>query len=411
MTRCNNRRCSRYALKARSIKSPAHFRSLRLSLGAVLAVTAWLLWVGPLYAESLSIETISETSLPPDLAAARDVRWSDQGRLLLAIVHRGVVRVDYAEGKLGSQSLLIPEGSPPGIVVPAHLASTKDILAVASGASEMLWRSLLPGGGEGRLGEWWSEDAHQGITFFEDIDVRERDLVVLGLMRSAHRMGPDGAIAWRTVLGEPNAQLVPVLYSLAGPGARPFQACALFGIGHARFFPDGRLLIVPGAEPGILVLSSGNLPVKSWDTTSIGVDVDCNFPDQKLYLFAANEAERWKYLSQFSFIDAALPTEQGVLLFVKAAASGGRSRWTAILERDGEPSLSLPLPWESSSPYDRLSADIQAGRLILLISEVVPNAPPRAGKLIEVRMKVSGEHTPALPASKNSARSPAVSPR
>ena len=198
-------------------------------------------------------------------------------------------------------------------------------------------------------------------------------------MRAPHGMGPDGAVAWRTVLDGPKPTLHPVLYSLAGAGARPFQACGLFGIGHVRFFPDGRLLIVPGAEPGVFVLSSDNRPVKSWDTGALGVDVRCDFPDEKMYLFAANEVERYNYLKQFSFVDAALPTDFGVLLFVKAAASNGTSRWTAILERDGEPSLSFALPWESKSPYDRLSADIQGDKLILLISDAYPMRPREPG--------------------------------
>ena len=255
----------------------------------------------------------------------------------------------------------------------------------------MLWRSRLPGGREGRLGTWWSEEPGHGISFFEDIDLRGNELVVLGLMRAPHGMGPDGAVAWRTVLDDTKPTLHPVLYSLAGAGARPFQACGLFGIGHVRFFPDGRLLIVPGAEPGVFVLSSDNRPVKTWDTGALGVDVRCDFPDEKMYLFAGNEVERWNYLKQFSFVDAALPTDFGVLLFVKAAASNGTSRWTAILERDGEPPLSFALPWESKSPYDRLSADIQGDKLILLISDRVPRAPPRAGRLIEARLTVSGE--------------------
>lgn len=377
----------------------------RVALAAVLVAMVWTLTPRPLMAADLTIESISDTELPKDLAAARDVGWDGEKHLLLAVVRRGVVRSEYAGGKLGPSELLVPQGGPPGIYIPAHLASTRDFLAVACGASEMLWRSRLPGGGEGRLGEWWSEEPGHGISLFEDIDLRGNELVVLGLMRGPHSMGPDGAVAWRTVLDGPKPTLHPVLYSLAGPGARPFLACMGFGIGHVRFFPDGRLLIVPGAEPGVFVLSSDNRPVKTWDTMALGVDVRCDFPDDKLLLFAANEAERWNYLKQFSFIDAALPTDFGVLLFVKAAASNGTSRWTAILERDGEPPLSFALPWESKSPYARLSADIQGDKLILLISEVVPNAPPRAGRLIKARLTVRSESRLA-PATQHSSAPP-----
>ena len=118
----------------------------RVVLVAVLVAMVWTLTPRPLMAAELTIESISDTELPEDLAKAHDVRWDGEKHLLLAVVRRGVVRVEYAGAKLGPSELLVPQGGPPGIFIPSHLASSTDFLAVACVASEMLWRSRLPGG-------------------------------------------------------------------------------------------------------------------------------------------------------------------------------------------------------------------------------------------------------------------------
>ena len=96
----------------------------RVAMAAVFVAMVWTLTPRPLMAAELTIESISDTELPEDLAAARDVRWDGEKHLLLAVERRGVVRIEYAGAKLGPSELLVPQGGPPGIFIPAHLAST-----------------------------------------------------------------------------------------------------------------------------------------------------------------------------------------------------------------------------------------------------------------------------------------------
>jgi len=357
----------------------------RVLSAALLAVTHQSGATGN--AAELNLVTVEETTLSKQFGLANDVRWDDPSHVLFTLSGVGLVRAAYQSGELSSPQTLVPQGGFPGIAIAAHLANSLDAFAVAAPFSEMFWRVRGAGGGEGRLGTWWADEKGSGISFFEDIDIWGRELAVLGLMRSDQGMSPDGAVAWRVALGTGKVELSPVLYSFSGKGARPYDACAIFGIGNLRYFPDGRLVIAPGAEPGVLVFDPKGKVVKSWDTSPLGVDVKCDFSEQSMRAFRSSEKERLSYLRSYSFIDEILPVNDGVLAIVKAAsASKKASSWTAYLLREDKETLRVQLPWTSSSLDARLSADVQGDRLLFLVSEIVPDQPPTGGRLIVAKL-------------------------
>lgn len=331
---------------------------------------------------SARFEPRHELSLPAGIDGAVDVRWDSDDRLIVAAARIGVARVPYRDGKLGEPEVLIREGSPPGIVIADRLATSQQFLAIAAPLSEMLWRSRDPSGPTGRFGTWWSE-RRTGLSFIEDIDLAGRELAVLGIMRAERGMSPDGAIAWAARLDDASSELAPFAFSLAGKGARPFDACAGFRIGHLRYAADGRLLVLPGAEPGLMLYSPEKRLLRSWDTALLGIDIRCDFGDEDLLRFSAEEEARYVYRQRHTYADELLATPSGPLVFVKQGKRTD-SAWKAFLLAEDGSVREIVFPIRSPNPHARLRADLRGDRLIVVLSDTQPGRKPRGGRLIEL---------------------------
>ncbi|MEO8504575.1 MAG: hypothetical protein ABI609_11805 [Acidobacteriota bacterium] len=296
---------------------------------------------------------------------------------------------------MGPVQKLMPEGGSDGVLMAEHCGLSMDFLAVASPINQLLWQSRKDPTVAGQLGEWGDHE-HAPISFFEDIDLRGDRLAILGLMRSANGMSPDGAIAWIGRLGAKHVELRPITFSTVGKGASPENLCAFTMVGKIRFMPDGRLVVLPGAEPGVFVYSADGKLEQTLDTAAQGLDLRCNFDEATRLRFGSDVRARFAYLNQFTTVDEILPLDQGPALILRTAGPLG-TRWDLVaFDRSGA-TRKVRLPITSTSVQMHLRGDACGDRVVLIMREFLPERI-HPSELIEYRLETkvaSPKLTPA----------------
>ncbi len=318
-------------------------------------------------AGEVELRISGERLLPESLLKAIDVRWAGAESVFLAVLPTG--GVEYSLDPVNRDyRLATPAGfGEGGIGLTGRVAASEDYLAVASGMFLLGWKTR---GGEVRL------DGRKSFEGIEDIDVFENRLATLGIRRGEDgRMAPDGAIAWVGSLDAGLADLKPVLFSTAGPGARPMDHCATFEIGAVRFQRDGTLVVVPGAEPGVFLYDPAGKLLHTWETEPLGLDVRCGFDDDQLQLLAANFLARWSWLNQFRTVEDVLPLAQGPGLVIRQVTDSG-TRWDLTILRRNEPALTMPLPVTTPSTTAHLRGDVRGEKVLLLLYDSASSLRP-----------------------------------
>lgn len=322
---------------------------------------------------SIVLVDVQTLKAPDSLPRPRDVRLDGEGALVLTVAGQGVVRVPFDGTSIGEPQVLVPENGD-GIPVAVHLGLSPEMLVVSAPASILRWFDRRAASyRSGALGTWGSrEDAP--ISFFEDIDVQGKRIAVLGLMRAAEGgqgMSPDGAIAWTGSMDRlPSLQRLA--YAKSGKGARPYDACAIFMVGKIRFLPDGRLLLVRGAEPGIHLYSPAGRLLRSWDGSDLDLDLRCDLDDDALVRLGQQPRARLDYINRFKVVDEVLPTSLGPALLVRTVDDEGTHWELALLADDGSIST-VPVPFRSKSRSAVLRGDAHGVDLVLALHHLLPD--------------------------------------
>jgi len=254
----------------------------------------WVLLVSPGALLSLQVEIQSELVLSGDVARAQDVRWADGDTVYLAVARLGALKLSL-QGKAPPRVLSRTGPGPGEIVLTTSLARSDSHLAVASAIYEVAWR---------RHGQPEGLEDKAFFEFIEDVALFENHLVVLAIRRHGdHRLAPGGGIGWITTLGHGPAKFRPILFSQTGPGAQAMDRCSVSELGVLRFLADGSLVVVPGAEPDVLLLGPAGEQIFSWETEPLGIGMRCDHSDEKRDL-----------LSRFVHPESSRLTHQVVLL-------------------------------------------------------------------------------------------------
>lgn len=332
--------------------------------GAALALAAGLAFAAP----DSGTRVLSDRPLPKALGIVADLRWASADSLFLAAGKSGVLRLRF-EPEWGERELVVPSGR--SLWAAARLGASSRYLAVGAPAHTVAWRKLPAG-------------ELQAVPLYTvvDLDVFENRLVLLGARKDEReRFAPDGAIAWIGSLDKNLADLKPVLYSAAGPGARPMDACGAFETGAARFLSDGSFLVVPGVEPGIFLYDRTGKLLRSWEAREIGLDAGCGLSDEQMMLLSASLEPRSAWINQRRVLDDIIALPQGAGLLVRQVANGRTGWLVKILRRDGQVS-SHALPFTAPSPHWHLRADVQGKRIAYLLKEYAVSSPPSPSRLI-----------------------------
>lgn len=332
--------------------------------GAALILAAGLAFAAP---ES-GTRVLSDRPLPKALGTVSDLRWASADSLFLAAGRSGALRLRF-EPEWGERELLIPSGS--SLWAAARVGASSRYLAAGAPAHTVAWRKLPAGD-------------PQAIPLYSvvDLDVFEERIVLLGARKDEReRFAPDGAIAWIGSLDKNLADLKPVLYSVAGPGARPMDACGAFEIGAVRFLGDGSFLVVPGVEPGVFLYDRTGKLLRSWEAREVGFDAECGLTDEQMNLLSASLEPRSAWINQRRVLDDIVALPQGAGLLVRQVANGKTGWQIKVLRRDGRIS-SHAVPFTSPSPHWHLRADVRGERIAFLLKEHNPSSAPSPFRLV-----------------------------
>ncbi len=340
-------------------------------------ISAVFLFAWPLGAEEpqaarVVFQNSAERDVPPRLDQAPDVRWAGTNSVYLAVMGVGGVELTL-DPAVDHWTQITPDGHGSREVwQTSRIGLSQDYVAVAAGIFTLGWKERQ----EKESGKDTTLDGLEIFEMIEDLDVTQNRLAVLGTRRGADRqISSDGAIAWVGAMNSGLSDLTPVLFSTAGSGARPVDSCGGFEIGAVRFLPNGQLVVVPGAEPGVFLYDQAGKLLWTWETDPLGLDIRCDFDDDQRALLSANPLARWSWLQQFLTVDDIVPLADGPGLLIRRATQTG-TRWHLTQLRRDQPAITLDLPITAASSTARLRVDLRGEDAVFLVFDHARFLPP-----------------------------------
>lgn len=345
---------------------------------AVLLAGAAALGAAP-KGESAGFATTGELLLPQALTHALDLRWWEDGELLVAADTAGTVRLSLGEPP--RESPFWPGGAAGKLRSHYRLALDAERVVVAAPLHAMLQGART--GGEILPGP--------KFEFVEDLDLHGSRLAVLGTRRDGDGEVERG-IAWETRLDAPGPPPRPLV--LSATTRNSLGACGAFEIGAVRYLADGSLVVVPGTEPDVYLFAPDGTLRRTWQSDPLGIDSGCRLSQEEIEHLGREEPARWRWLAQRRTVDEILPLSGGAFgLVVRDATGADGTRWHLLrLSPDGSVRR-VDLPLRSPHPEAFLRGDVRGDDVAFLIGrrwsrEQPLDAPPR---LVLGRFGVAGQ--------------------
>ncbi len=264
------------------------------------------------------LEGLKRLDLPPEIIRASDVRWLEDGELVLGVIGRGLYswRVEEKSGQL-RVALEEPEAevlNVGGRAIANFNRYERDYGRLAGSPDGMAFTDLFSGI---HLATEDGIDSLPDMEHVGDLDRRGSLTAAVGLVRKdtdgwaehAAWLIPDGAETARGLLPTRDA----------GHG---LELCSDAELSVIRFISEDRLLVIPGAEPGVFVYDREGAFHDSLDAETFfaegGCDVEANEWGRSP-LFDAYVRAEW--LGQRRVIDEVVADGEGnVYFFVRYAA-------------------------------------------------------------------------------------------
>lgn len=276
------------------------------------------------------LETLEQLDLPDEIARASDVRWLQDGELVVGVIGRGLYswRVGEKAGQL-RVALEEPEADVLNVGGRAVVNSNqyeRDYGRLAGSPDEMAFTDLFSGI---HLATEDGIDSLADLEHVGDLDRRGSLTAAVGLMRKDEDGWAEHA-AWLIHDGAETARgLLPTR-----DGGRGLELCSDAELSVIRFISDDRLLVIPGAEPGVFVYDREGVFHDSLDAETFfaegGCDIEANEWGRSP-LFDAYVRADW--LGQRRLIDEVVADGEGnVYFFVRYAAAGPAADRTADTE-------------------------------------------------------------------------------
>jgi len=324
-------------------------------LGAVLLLSGAIACaVVPVTPEpSRETAAVVDRVLPIDLPT--DIRWDGESHVVVTDRRKGPARVSIADVDAPPTWLTEwPAATEPGSHY-VHFAMSPVFAAAADLAFGLRWREQRPN----------APVAREIFEYIADIDVRNDQLLITGLRRNLGGiLGADDSTAWIGTLRGGEATFRPLLPFRR---MRDVENCAGFGLAAVRFLPDGGFAIAPGAEPGVYVYDANQRLQRTWDTQTLGVEVDCHFSREQSAVLSTDADARQAWLNRRRIIDDLIAIGDVPYLVVRAH-DGTTTRWE-LIELRGEQHVVHPLPLVSASASAHVAADADRQRIAFLIHD------------------------------------------
>jgi hypothetical protein len=312
------------------------------------------------------------------IGRAADIRWDDDGHVLVAACRDGTFRLPVADvdrsplervyGPLPDMGFLDSQ---------VLLGTSREFLVTSAPVHLMSWISRT-------IPDPKPVSIEMNFNTLIALDVYGDRLLILGLQKlEKGKLAADGAIAWTAKLGKKLTQVQPVQFSISGPGALATDACSVMHMGKVRFLQGGGFVVAPGAEPGIFVHDASGKLVKTWQAETVGFDAGCPLTEEENYRYSADPRPRFQWLNQRRVLDEILPLPTGIG-FVIRTRSNGLTRWQLkVLPPDGKVTT-YDIPVTSPSEYARLAGDVRGSRIAFLLGLHTLDTPPAGSQRLIV---------------------------
>ena len=345
------------------------------------------------------VERLEQLDLPDEIARASDVRWLEDGELVLGVIGRGLYswRVGNEAGEL-RVALEEPEAEVLNVGGRAVVNSNqyaRDYGRLAVSPDGMAFTDLFSGV---HLATEDGIDSLADLEHVGDLDRRGSLTAAVGLVRKDSDGWAEHA-AWLIHDGEETARgLLPTRD--AGHG---LELCSDAELSVIRFISEDRLLVIPGAEPGVFVYDREGTFHDSLDAETFfaegGCDVEANewgrSPLRDAYV-------RADWLGQRRLIDEVVADGEGnVYFFVRYAADDhpeGLADSRQNRASDANPLLGVGAGWLTQQPpgtkgprrQEPEEPDKQPGRTVTstvavrggsISDRVVASVPPPTGRV------------------------------
>ncbi len=345
------------------------------------------------------LEGLKRLDLPPEIIRASDVRWLEDGELVLGVIGRGLYswRVEEKSGQL-RVALEEPEAevlNVGGRAIANFNRYERDYGRLAGSPDGMAFTDLFSGI---HLATEDGIDSLPDMEHVGDLDRRGSLTAAVGLVRKdtdgwaehAAWLIPDGAETARGLLPTRDA----------GHG---LELCSDAELSVIRFISEDRLLVIPGAEPGVFVYDREGAFHDSLDAETFFAEGGCDVEADEWGRSPLNDAYvRADWLGQRRLIDEVVADGEGnVYFFVRYAAddhSGGLADSWQNRALDAIPLLGVGAGWLTQQPpgskglrrQEPEEPDKQPGRTVTstvavrggsISDRVVASVPPPTGRV------------------------------
>lgn len=323
------------------------------------------------------LRVLSQKDLPAPVVWAFDVRWSEDGKLVVAAGRDGLFEIALDSGDATPRSVAGSEG----LGYASHVALSPGHLTAAASFGPFGWRSR-EGNGE------WHRDVPMSVVL--DMDVGNGEVLFLGGRRvtvagqERPQWAPDGGILFAAPIE--NGRLGPLTQRLtarSGPAGKAIEMarCHVLEVGALRLLSGGRYVVIPGVQPGILLYDAQGRLMHAWGTTDLGIYDQCDLTDREADDVAADIGNRIDWWQRHAVLDDVVPWGQWFALIVRTPVGRG-ARWHLVPFGEDGAQTALPLPVNASTPGVHLRADSRGERLALLLIDYeeraqAPLHPPR----------------------------------
>ena len=286
---------------------------------AALAAVPGTLWTQE-FGNGPRLERLERLDLPDDIARASDVRWLEDDEFLLGVIGRGLYAWDIGDeaGQL-RVALEEPEAKTFQIGDRTVVDSNRyerDYGRLSVSPDGMAFTDLFSGI---HLATEDGVDSLADLEHVGDLDRRGSLTAAVGLVRRDTDGWADHA-AWLIRDGEPAARgLMPTR-----DGGHGLEWCNDAELSVIRFVSEDRLLVIPGAEPGVFVYDREGVFHDSLDAETFFAEGGCDIEADEWGRSPLSDAYvRADWLGPRRIIDEVVADSEGnVYFFVRYGADG-----------------------------------------------------------------------------------------
>ena len=139
---------------------------------------------------------------------------------------------------------------------------------------------------------------------------------------------------------------------------------------------------MPGTEPGVYLVKRDGTLLRTWQSSELGIDADCQVSEEEHRAIRFGDLPRWAWRNRHRVVNAILPLPEGPAFIVRYRQREA-TYWDLVRTGDREITR-CRLPFRSTSERTQLAADLQGERVVFLIS--TPGAPEDRGPASEAKL-------------------------